>query len=267
MSYFGNTKIQEGAAGLGDSGPSSFMPPPVHAVREGSLGEYFSANGLGATNTFMRPGTRAFRDGSLGDDTFYRPSTRAYRQGSIGEYFSGVGALPSPTTLDLTNPATLKEFKAIMARVAPDGMAINADGVQYWDEAWYDNGIWDEKADELWAAIDAVYPIQAPSESISATVNGHQYPTVPGASAVVGAGMSAFGAEIFSSSFPNVNAWLAQASADPEGAAVGEPYFTLEETITGKKTGMAMSTMAWAGAAGVAVLGAALVFGGKKKKK
>ena len=278
MSYFGSSPIQEGAAGLGDTNPNSFMPPPVRASQEGSLGEYFAASGLGATPTFYRPGTRAYREGSIGS-TFYRPGTRAYREGSIGEYFSGLGAASAPAlALDLSDPIALRELKTLMVMAYPaSASATMDDGALVYDKAWFTNGVWDRRASALWleiAAAMAIAPGADPqlAEKVTVSSGDEAYPNATGVVTMMMTQFAPYSAgtpaekEEFAALFPTVSTWTAVAF--PALAAPGGSQPSVLPPVSGGLVASSTYTkFAWAGAAGLAVLGAYLVLGNKKKSR
>lgn len=157
--YFSSSgaPIRQGAAGIGSF--FSGEVPPVHAFREGSLGEYFGGDNaaeaappvfafqggvLGGPRGSSDGPLRAYKDGSLGGlgmplyidgRLVTQPVTihhgpmsgalpqgplRAWRNGVLGEAaYSGLHS----EVANLQDAATLKEVKGVMAMAAP-GLAL-----------------------------------------------------------------------------------------------------------------------------------------------
>lgn len=190
--YFSSSgaPIRQGAAGIGSF--FSGEVPPVHAFREGSLGEYFGGDNaaeaappvfafqdgvLGGPRGSSDGPLRAYKDGSLGLPLYidgrlvtqpvtihHGPMSGALPQGPLRAWRNGVLGAADPATkvANLQDPDTLKEVKGVMALAAP-GVALadksvtgsDKTGAAYFDEVFYSSPIWGQKSNELWSAVSA----------------------------------------------------------------------------------------------------------------
>lgn len=227
--------------------PMGLAEGPLMAFRDGSLGEYFS-----------------------GQD----PRVRAYRSGILGAF----GAGGSPKIVDMTNPGVLKEVKTAVAMFVPEVAMVHESvnpapnvGPKYYDAAFYESPIWDEKAQELWAAaVEKLTKLmKLPAEEVSQTSKGSSYPTPAGLSAVIagGAGAPVGDPKAFPSNFPSLYGFQTEvvaAKGDLKDFKVLPPFFTTEEKVKGKSTFAGMSTGMIVGIGAVAAIGAFLLL--RKKR-
>jgi hypothetical protein len=227
---------------------------PMSAFRDGSLGEYFGGEA---------PRAGAYRDGSLGEYfSDNAPWAGAYRDGVLGAVsIPGMGSV-----LDLTDPATLTEFKSALGLATPE-VALDPKNTAYTQD-WYTSPIWDPAAEALWSAFvqkAVAFSKGAYKASALTASTKHPYPTGVGALATLALGVAspAFGSDptYFPKNFPILAAWQKSAMPSPESAKVKEPFFTTQEKVSGKSMFAGMSkTSLVVGVGLMAAVGAFLVF-------
>jgi hypothetical protein len=272
------------------------VPQPV-IIRHSGGGEELEGGGIlgaGAEPTSepygpeLAPGPiDAYRDGILGAPPYAVPmpgATRAYREGIIGAPpyhepaafslpVSGLGATAA-TVLDLTDPAVVKELKLAIAWSW--GEPLSEVGQQTWDAAFYDDPIWGAKATQLlngWVDFILAHPNTAAGTTrqllVLDTAKG-AYPSPVGINAII---LTGVGAPVavnvnFERDFPHLFAWR---TALLGGAAASDfellpPYFSEAERLAGA-SGVSMSTVALVGLGAVGLIGAAVVFGRRRKSR
>jgi hypothetical protein len=196
-SYFGSTKIIQGAAGLGQDGPlmayadgvvggsaeSADMPGPLFAYSDGSLGndgmgplQAYSDGVVGGSsaNPDMPGPLFAYHDGSLGGDAGDDPGgtpisvfqdgifERAERNANFGPLQSfhdgSLGAVASTgPVLDLGDAGVLAEVKALIA-YSSGGYALSSEAQKVYTPDWYTSGIWEPSASALWQFVVSSVP-------------------------------------------------------------------------------------------------------------
>jgi hypothetical protein len=277
---------QDGLFGAG-SGMNESYPGELQTYQDGSLGS------LGGDTADGR--ITSYGDGILGIPEFAASGddpVNAYGDGVLGtpayasapqfDYgmLNGLGAASAGVVLDLTKPAVMKEMKAALAISGPALGVASGAGDKYTAE-WYDDPLWDAKATELliawmqWYDTDIAKPGSGVAGSPELVVNqpGGTYPNPKGVAAILSMGVGSAGypggAGYFQTNFPNLYAWMQAMQAsqfDYASAAVTKPFFTARDQAQASSGGMKMSTMALIGLGVVGVLGAVVVFVGRRKR-
>lgn len=309
MAYYGDVPITE-AIGQFDGKLASFadgilggkprdpsMPGPDGAYRDGVLGrvQLWSVNrsarrraallhnaqrGVGQTDGELA----AYADGVVGGPAWTGGEglLAAYRDGSLGEYFSGIGEYvlagigATGEALDLTGPAAIRETKAAMALMVP-GVALSQQGQATYTAGWYDSGIWDEAAAQLW--------FQAASELAAAV--GHKtdhavdptsltvmtddptriYPNGAGIAAMVGMLTDSpdYGPAYVTANFPELAAFVSAG-----GQTVLPPFYSIEDKVRGESSGgpamAGMSQMAMYGIGAAIAAGVVIAVSRRKRR-
>lgn len=271
-SYFDYTgaPIKVGAAGLGDLERvqswhdgvlgSQFVPVdygdgmgPVASFRDGSLGEYEQASaGIGYP---------LYVDGQPVDrPVVIRHAPAGYGcSGCGGADPSGIGAYMaamagSPTVLDLTDPATLREVRMATAMIVPELALVDKSvdprptvGPGYFDDKFYESPIWTQKDVELWAAADDKIRKLTGNTYATGTLSLEKgaavYPSPLGAAVAASLGVGSPGSPMFadfSKNFPVLHAFLTAAVAaqmNMSGFSCVPPYTSDSERVRGGDSG------------------------------
>jgi hypothetical protein len=238
------------------------QPGPLTAFRSGILGapEYIE----------QMPGNlTAYREGVVGNPIYDRPA-------GVGAF----GAVGTAGTIDLSNPAVVKEVKMAMAMGVP-GVALSDEGSAYYNELFYADPLWGPKATELFAAwLDMFAGLTLPADTpavprseLAVEVVGGMYPTARGLLTIIGMGVGSPGQPgnpaWFEANFPNLKAFMdaaLQVEMDTSALKVLPPFFSEGERVRAEE-GIKMSTVALVGLGVVGVLGAAIVLGTRRKKR
>jgi hypothetical protein len=248
----------------------------IHAFREGILGAYEqAAAGIGFDQAAAGLGLPLYVDGQQVDRpmTIYHGPAGVGRLGHVWarhESYRGLGQAASGT-LDLTDPATVREVKTALSFANPD-ITLTEEGQKLYTESWYASPIWDKVTSELMASFlaQATSPPSTYKESdLAVTTDKGSYPTAAGVMTIlaVGVGSPGYGKDptYFQTNFPILSAFAGQVAAaggDTTKVDVKAPYFTESEKVKGKG-GIPVSTMAIVGLGAVAAVAAYLVL--KKK--
>jgi hypothetical protein len=274
--YFGNTRIVEGAAGLGEyfaaqglgadgelkayadgtvggNPADSATPGLLFAYHDGSLGAIESAaQNIGPLSSFA--------DGILGGsplDPSMPGPLNAYHDGSLGAYARAIGAA-AQNLLDMGDPGVLKEVKSAMALMAPE-VALTAAAQTLYTPEFYSSGIWEPEASILWQHVRD----KAPSGSaFTADADSQVYPNAAGMGWMVGT-LSApqsgtYGPTYVKANLPALSAWYTAG-----GGTVRPPYLSLADKTKGVQGGTSMagiSPMVMYGLGAAALIGLYLIF-------
>lgn len=215
-------------------GPSP-MAGPLMAYRDGVLGEYFSGEA---------PRARAFRSGVLGAFTFGKTSGK---------------------TLDLTDPATLKEVKSALGMAMPE---VSMDPKSPYDEAFWISPLWEPIAGDLWMAFAKKASEMSKGAITVEEITSSGKVPFPNANGILtmlsmGVGSPGYGTDpsYFPTNFPVLHAFQQSAvtSGGTKGYSVKEPFFTVQEKVSGKGMFAGMNVGVIAGIGLVAAVGAFLV--------
>lgn len=298
--------FQDGIFGGGDEGVDS---AELHAYKDGSLGQFEQASADGGAGHAFRDGVLGqfeqaaagigfeqasaglglplYVDGQEVDTpmTIYhgpnglgqtmRPSLRIHqgidRPWVTRGVLRGIGAA-AEGTLDLTDPATVREVKTALSFANPD-ITLTPEGQAVYTESWYASPIWDKVTSELMASFLAKAtsePSTYKETDLATTTDKGSYPTAAGIITMlaVGVGSPGYGDDptYFAKNFPILSTFsqkVAEAGGDTAKFDVKAPYFTESEKVKGKG-GLNVSTMALIGLGAVAALGAYMIF--KKRK-
>ncbi len=255
---------------------------PVAAFKDGSLGEYEQASaGIGHTLYIDgRPVDRPVvivhgaptrpeptpggppRGGRGPEPTPGGPPRGLYGYGCSGcggADPSGIGAYMaamagSPTVIDLTDAATLREVRMATAMVVPELALVDKSvdprptvGPGYFDDKFYESAVWTQKDSELWAAADDKIRKLTGSTYATATLSlekgGAVYPSPLGAAVVTSLGVGSPGSPMFgdfSKNFPVLHAFLTAAVAagmDMSGFSCVPPYTSESDRVRGGDSG------------------------------
>jgi len=267
------------------------MPGPDGAYRDGVLGRtpvrLWSARSAARRASLLRNAQRgvgqfdelaAYADGVVGNPPWPGGDglLAAYRDGSLGEYFQGVGEYMlaglggGAETLALTAPGALREVKAAMALMAP-GVALSQQGQQTYTAGWYDSGIWDEAAAQLWfqaaSQIAAATSIDPATLTVMTDDPTRIYPNAAGINAMLAVltSSSAYGAPYVETNFPVM---LAFVKAD--GATVMPPFYSIEDKVRGESSGApamaGMSQLTMYGVGAAVAAGVVLMLSRRKRR-
>lgn len=304
MSYYSNEgqNIYQGAAGYGKL--RAYKDGSLGCARpRGAAGEYFSGAGGGGVLQAYQDGSlgdpgmlRAFQDGSLGGPLFLEDESGVRQletpvtitHAPMGEYFTGPGGggplspyrngvlgaveMGGPT-LDLNNPAVMKELKIAMGAVIAGTSYINEFPLEFYeDPSWGSEGTklatywWGAAVNITVLALATTKGAALSSEEVGQVtdqigkglVEPARYPNALGVVNVVSLAGAA-GVPVPPDKIPLLTAFAtaAKAAAGPDGAPRGD-------VIPPGGGGFLKSNAAAFGLAAVALVGIALVF--RKKR-
>lgn len=278
----GNTTITH----TGDSAGGGILGPGGEAssvTDGGSLGP-------GASEGKRMRDVVAYRDGILGNpwpqESFPGPSA-AYSDGVVGSPLwesgpdldmpiSGLGAASAANTLDLRDPAVVKELKAALAFAIMD-VALAEGGRMVRDELYYQDPNWTAEATEHateWAARYLAAQSLGPDQESAVLIRtaGGAYPNVKGVVGITAMGVGSPQGDpgYYATNFPRLKAFTDALNASSfafDQFAVAEPFYSATQRSQGGSPGVRMSTVAMIGLGVVGMIGAAVVYSTLRKKR
>jgi len=288
----GRTSILHDAGAGGNLGPGG--GPGEGTVGDGgSLGPGAAETSQAAYLESASKPIQAYGDGVVGAPHYQETMPGglvAYREGTLGRpgYFAppefnygmtGLGAVASEVTLDLRDPAVVKEVRAamVMTGVNPDMLQNSQDYV-----ALIEDPLWGPQTTELFLTWLDWYKTQVlqqgtspvPDAELAITGSGGTYPSAKGIMSLVATGVGSPGypgnPQGFQTGYPKLSAFttaILALGSDYSQVAVVQPYFTERDVVQGEGGGMKVSTMALIGLGIVAVVGGAVVFATRRKKR